>query len=224
MLWTPDCLPCWGSRRACKHSKPCSEQLQRSTARATRVGPQPGGCNRLCLTGRTHVVCTQAILIQHLCTRCTSLATGSTIPGLSSLAKRWSRSAARKRAGADQAGCSDTEATQQRVWSLAEDALQEHLDSSQQRAQHHWDWEIFRCGCDVTSHNLNSTRRWSGCGGQLDRTNAAVPFMMSRAPLGLGGPSGPGLQCVLGAGKEGQSPNKQTMPLPSSTALEPLYN
>lgn len=39
----------------------------------------------------------------------------------------------------------DEEAREQRVWSLAEDALQEHLDSSEARGQQHWDWEIFRC-------------------------------------------------------------------------------
>ena len=39
----------------------------------------------------------------------------------------------------------DEQSREQRVWSLAEDALQEHLDSGEARAQHQWDWDIFRC-------------------------------------------------------------------------------
>ena len=47
------------------------------------------------------------------------------------------------------------QAREQRVWSLAEDALQEHLDSGEARAQHQWDWDIFRC-CSG-SHRLPRT-------------------------------------------------------------------
>ena len=39
----------------------------------------------------------------------------------------------------------EEQSREQRVWSLAEDALQEHLDSGEARAQHQWDWDIFRC-------------------------------------------------------------------------------